>query len=89
MSIFPPKQQAPVDSIVPFEIQKKYLKPLTQSAEFSSDNYDYVVVVYWNRFMGRQSKRLIRFVQDNCKLEPKRKIKILYANTDNIFVKQN
>jgi hypothetical protein len=88
MATFPPKQQAPVDSIVPFEIQKKYLKPLTQSAEFSSDNYDYVVVVNWNRFMGRQSKRLIRYVQDNCKLEPKRKIKIIYANTDNIFAKQ-
>ena len=85
MSTFPPKQQAPVDSIVPLEKQMKYLKPLSQTATLSSDSCDYIVIVYWNKFMGRQSKRLIRFIQDNSKLETERKVKIIYANTDNIF----
>ena len=89
MTTFPPKQQAPLDSIVQLKTQMIYLKPLSQTKKLPSDSSDFTVIVYWNRFMGRQSKRLIRYVQDNCKLEPKRKIKILYANTDNIFVKQS
>ncbi len=88
MTTFPPKQQAPIDSIVPLETQLKYLNPLSQTSKISIDNYDYIVIVYWNRFMGRQSKRLIRFVQDNSKLETEKKVKIIYANTDNIFARQ-
>jgi len=85
MTIFPPKQQAAIDSIVPLETHLKYLKPLSQTEKIQIDNYDYIVIVHWNRFMGRQSKRLIRFVQDNSKLETDKKVKIIYANTDNLF----
>jgi hypothetical protein len=85
MSAFPPKQQAPIDSIIPLETQLKYLNPISPSFKFSIDSCDYIVIVYWNRFMGRQSKRLIRIVQENCKLEKEKKVKIIYANTDNIF----
>ena len=85
MTEFPPKQQAPLDSLVHFETQVKYLNPLSKTEEFSEDQYDYFVVVYWSRFMGRQSKRLIKFVQENSKLAPDKKIKIIYANTDDIF----
>ena len=85
MTTFPPKQQAPIDSIVPLKTQIEYLKPLSQTEKITPDDYDYIVVVYWNRFMGRQSKRLIRFVQDNSKLETDKKVKIIYANTDNLF----
>ena len=88
MSTFPPKQQAPIDSIVSIETQLKYLKPLSQTSKLPIDSYDYIVIVYWNRFMGRQSKRLIHFVQDNSKLETEKKVKIIYANTDNIFAGQ-
>jgi len=83
MTTFPPKQQAPIDSIVSLETQMKYLKP-----KLSTESYDYIVIVYWNRFMGRQSKRLIRFVQKNIKLENEKKVKLIYANTDNIFAGQ-
>lgn len=88
MATFPPKQQASVDSIVPLETQMKYLNPPSQTAKLSIDNYDYIVIVYWNRFMGRQSKRLIRSVQDNSKLETDKKVKVIYANTDNVFAGQ-
>jgi len=88
MTTFPPKEQAPVDSIVSVETQLKYLIPLSQTSKLSVDNYDWIVIVYWNRFMGRQSKRLIHFVQDNSKLEKEKKVKIIYANTDNIFAGQ-
>ncbi|HOK38680.1 MAG: hypothetical protein WHW07_04235 [Bacteroidales bacterium] len=88
MTTFPPKQQAPIDSIVSLSTQIKYLKPLSQTSKLLVDNYDYIVIVYWNRFMGRQSKRLIHFVQENSKLEKEKKVKIIYANTDNIFAGQ-
>ena len=83
---FPPKQQAPIDSIVPLETHLKYLKPLSETKTIQTDNYDYIVIVHWNRFMGRQSKRLIRIVQDNSELVTDKKVKIIYANTDNLFV---
>ncbi|MBS3912866.1 MAG: hypothetical protein KG003_00050 [Bacteroidetes bacterium] len=86
MTTFPPKQQAPIDSVVTLETQLKYFKPLSETSKLAIDSYDYIVIVYWNRFMGRQSKRLIHFVQANSKLEKEKKVKILYANTDNIFV---
>ena len=85
MSTFPPKEQAPIDSIVSLETQMQYLKRLSQTEQHFFESYDYVVIVYWNRFMGRQSKRLIRYVQDNVKLENNRKVKVIYVNTDNIF----
>lgn len=85
LSTFPPKQQAPIDSILPLAEQLKYLRPLSKTTELASDKYDYIIVVYWSKFMGRQSKRLIRFVQGNCKLSRGKQVKIIYANNDNIF----
>jgi hypothetical protein len=87
LTTFPPKQQAPIDSLISLNTQMKFLKPLSQSSTLSIDNFDYVVLVFWNRFMGRQSKRLIHFVQANCKLDLEKKVKIIYVNTDNIFSK--
>jgi hypothetical protein len=88
MTTFPPKPQAPLDSIVPLETQLKYLKPLTQTVKLLPDNSDYIVIVFWNKFMGRQSKRLIKVIQDNSKLAAEKNIRIVYANTDNLFVRQ-
>jgi len=87
MTTFPPKQQASLDSVVSLEKQLSFLRPLPNSHIMKTDKYDYIVVVYWNRFMGRQSKRLIRFVQENSNLATEKKVKIIYANTDNLFAK--
>ncbi len=88
MTTFPPKIQAPIDNIVSLESQFKYLRQLSNTKKLSTDNYDYTIVVYWNRFMGRQSKRLIRLVQQNAEMTNK-KVKIIYVNSDNIFKDQN
>ena len=82
---FPPREQAPIDSIISIDLQLKYIHPLSQTIDFSNENYEYIVIVYWNRLMGRQSKRLIHFVQENSKLANDYKVKIIYVNTDNIF----
>jgi hypothetical protein len=86
---FLPKLQAPIDSILPLDTHLKYLLPIATTENFSKDNYDFIVVVHWNRFMGRQSKRLIKFVQENEKLSEEKKVKILYVNSDNIFAKKD
>ncbi len=85
MTAFPPQKQAPIDSIIPLNLQLRFLKPLSQTKNISFENYDYIVIVYWSKFMGRQSKRLIEIVQKNYKLAKDYKVKIIYVNNDNIF----
>jgi hypothetical protein len=82
---FPPLEQAPVDSILPLDSLLKYLKPLSLTQKFVISDYDYIVVVFWNRMMGKQSKRLIHFIQENCKLAKAEKVKLIYVNNDNFF----
>jgi hypothetical protein len=82
---FPPGKQAPIDSIISLDLQLKYIHPLSRTISCSIENYEYIVIVYWSRFMGRQSKRLIHLVQENIKLAKEYKVKIFYVNTDNIF----
>ncbi|MGJ8661123.1 MAG: hypothetical protein ACSHXL_03730 [Bacteroidota bacterium] len=83
---FPPNQQAPLDSILPIEKQITFLSAFPQTNNIVIDGYDYiVVVVYWSRYMGRQSKRLIHYVQERSKIATEKKVKILYVNTDNVF----
>lgn len=84
---FLPGQQAPLDSVVPLELHLKYLISLSTSEKIIPEKYDYIVVVHWSRFMGRQSKRLIRIVQENAKLSQSKKIRIIYANNDNLMLR--
>lgn len=83
--IFPPKKQAPIDSILPLETQLKFINALAESAKIDVLNSDYAIFVYWNKYMERQSKRLIRYVQKNALLEKNRVIKIIYINNDNLY----
>lgn len=81
---FPPVNRTQLDTILTFNKHFEYLIPLTKNAN-NIGNYDYLVIVHWNRFMGRQSKNLIRQVQENAHLTPERKIKIFYVNSDNFY----
>jgi hypothetical protein len=62
------------------------INPLNNAPFPDLRTYDYTVLVYWCRFMGRQSKRLVRVVQDNVRLGEGKKIMVLYVNTDNFWV---
>jgi thiol-disulfide isomerase/thioredoxin len=85
LATFPPLEQAPIDSILPLDSLLKYMKPLSQTQKFAVSDYDYIVVIFWNRWIGKQSKRLIHFIQENCKLAKNEKVKIIYVNNDNFF----
>lgn len=81
-STFPPMQQAPLDSIVPRDELFNYLKPLSKTRTTNPLDFDYTVIVFWNRVTGRQSKRLIQYVQSNSMLPANKRVKIIYANND-------
>jgi hypothetical protein len=87
MTSFPPREQAPIDSILSFDKQISLLIPLSKTELFNQENFEYIVVVYWSKFMGRQSRRFIKIVQKNLQLGNDKKIKVIYANTDNAFAK--
>jgi hypothetical protein len=84
---FIPKQQAPIDSILPLHTHLRFLIPLSQTKTKNPYTTEYFIIVHWNRFMGRQTKRLIRFVQKNAKLATNQEVKIIYVNNDNLFLK--
>lgn len=83
---FLPKQQAPLDSVFTLEKQLSFIQPLSNQDVLDVSPFDYVVVVHWSRYMGRQSKRLIALVQKNAGLTNRERIKIIYVNSDNAFL---
>lgn len=86
---FTPKIQARLDSTLTLKKYLTFFNKVSTSKIVSPDDYDYVIVVYWNRFMGRQSKRLVRYVQENAKLSKNKSVKIIYVNNDQIYADRN
>ena len=78
---FPPKTQAPLDTIFTYNDIRKFVKDINDDK-----NAEYNILVFWNIAMGRQSKRLIKIVNENAKLADK-SINIIYVNDDDIFLK--
>jgi len=87
LDTFIPRKQAPLDSILPLFEHLKFLKALPGAQRFDFGKDDYTVIVYWNYFMGRQSQRLIKAIQQNVMLAKNKKVRIIYVNTDNFFNK--
>jgi hypothetical protein len=88
LDVFPPGRQATVDTLLNLRKQIGFLRLLPASANISTQIYRYTVFIYWNRFMGRQTKRLVRYVQANAALAKTDPVKIIYVNTDNIFAER-
>ena len=86
LTSFPPKVQAPLDSLVADSTLLRYLLPMSNSSEVTIGESDYVIFVFWCKFMGRQNKRFIRFIQENNKLSAENNVKFVYINVDNFYV---
>lgn len=80
---FVPTTQAPLDSLVSMDTQFLHFQPLA-SGRGGRPNPDYWVLVYWNRFMGRQSERLLDAVKKNV-AESGKNAKVIYVNNDNFL----
>lgn len=85
MTTFPPKDQAPLDTLFPLKTHLSFLHPLATTEKVDVNDYEHIVIVHWNRWMGRQSKRLIQTIQENRSLATDKAVKILYANTDHLY----
>ncbi len=87
--VFLPKTTSYCDSLVRFENLIKFLRMSNEQGaiegNFTMD--DYQIVVFWSKFMGRQSKREIRTVRENLDLNLDKKVNVLFVNTDNFSVK--
>ncbi|MCL1867824.1 MAG: hypothetical protein FWF72_02590, partial [Paludibacter sp.] len=57
---------------------------ISEDENITEQQYDYYVVVFWDTFGGRQSKRLVSTVQNNIKLTDA-KVKSLFVNINNYF----
>lgn len=85
-STFPPESLAPIDSILPLRTHIDYLIPMSTNEQLIPEAYDHIVVVYWSRFLARQSKRLVAVVQKNLELAAGQKVRVLYVNMDTYFM---
>lgn len=85
---FPPNAPTPLDTLVSFEKLMAHARPLfeadSKTVLKTGPDQPYTVVVYWNRMMFRQCKRLNRYVQDNL-MKTGKPYRLLYINNDGLF----
>ena len=48
-------------------------------------DYDYTVLLFWNQYMGRQTKHFLKEFRENLKKTGSQKVLTLYINNDNFF----
>jgi hypothetical protein len=84
---FPAAQSIELDTMNTLNDHLLHINPLNNAPFPDLRTYDYTILVYWSGFMGRQSKHLVRVVQDNVGLAVGEKVMVLYVNTDNFWSK--
>ncbi len=88
LNSFVPATRAPIDSVTNLAMQLEYIKTLNETKPNADyfNTADYNVVIYWNVFMGRQSKRLIKCIVKNCSLAQDKVVNISFVNNDEIGI---
>ncbi len=82
-----PLTQAPIDSLVPFHELKKFMKKIKSQSDLEQSNVQYHIVVLWNNYMGRQSKRLLELVKRKSSENLYKNQQLYFVNTDNFVAK--
>lgn len=85
LSTFSPKIQAPLDTLLSESVIISFLKPFIDSTKIKTGDYDYLVYVFYSKFMGRQNKRFINFIQKNSQLSNEKNIRVIYITMDNAY----
>ena len=80
---FPPLPQSPVDSLFSFQDIAALIRPYGVGQQVIESAT--TIVVFWNRMMGRQSKRFVKLIQQNAQLS-KSPIQLMFVNTDELFL---
>jgi hypothetical protein len=86
MDVFPPLQQAPVDSLVSLALIRNCIRSVIGNNKVDSTRFNNTVIVFWSRFMGRQTERFIQTVQQNASLSKGGIVNLIYVNTDNLYL---
>lgn len=81
---FPPVTEGPVDSVITANLFFPYLNPVGFTAE-PATGADYTCIVIWGRFMGRNSRRLIKAVNKCLQNKGQNKVNVYYVNCDVMF----
>jgi len=76
---FPPTTQTELNTPIGYKELITTIKQTKNTEQI--ENQKYKVIVFWNIFMGRQSKRLIQTVQKNITLTNE-SVKVYYVNND-------
>ena len=84
LNTFVPQTQAPIENaLLNFDQLRSFLNEINYTEQVTSSEYDYIVVVFWADAMGRQSRRFIRFIQQNVALaQENQRVRIIYVNMD-------
>lgn len=83
--VFPPLTAAPLDSILSFDSLCTVLEPQMVSAKLKTGATEpYTIVLFWNRVMFRQCKRLNRLVLSNLRKHPGSG-RVIYVNNDKLY----
>ena len=84
MNTFPPISATAPDSAFDLSMQLQLIRPLhTVPIPMKASNY--TIAIYWNSFMGRQSRRLVRMATKNLKKAGNKPYQLLFINTDNYY----
>ena len=79
---FPPKSLANIHNEIVYNEIYSHLKAIKNNG--NENEVDYIIIVFWNKFIQRQSLRLINLIQKNA---ADKNVKIIYVNNDNFFIK--
>ena len=87
LDTIPPRYSVIIDTCLLFSKDWKYLIPTSNDCHSFDyyNNADYNIILFWSVFMNRQSKILIREIQNYQKRFPDKKMNVIYVNTDKIF----
>jgi len=81
---FPPSSAVPHDSAVYFSKDIQWLKPLPGTGEIVRQPGRPAVVLVWTRFLGRQSKRMVRYAEELRRSWPE--ADWYYVNMDDLYL---
>ncbi|MCA6361950.1 MAG: hypothetical protein IM638_02870 [Bacteroidetes bacterium] len=82
---FPPRLQAPVDTLLTCAEHLSYIKPLPGSKPPQTGS-GHTVVIHWTRFMGRQTALFLETVRENLRRKAPAETMVIYVNCDNLYV---
>ncbi len=87
--VFPPDKKcfSNVDTTLSLSTDLKHYRN-TDGSEIKPEFFekqDVTIIIYWAKFMGRHSKRLIRMINDYKEKYKGKKIAVLFVNDDNLY----